>query len=125
MPEHSTGGEKAQRDGGGALPCPAAEKVDEAQREQHAGENEKGHGRSNRRDGHKGRQKGADDAANGVKRAECSNCFSTVVERVDRVFHERGRNGAQQKQRVDKDNHAGQKCREHEKICADRQNQKP
>ena len=97
-----------------------AEKIDEAQCKQDARKDKECNRRSDGGDGYKGRNEGADDAADGICSAELSRYTSAVFQGINGVLDQRRRHGSQKEQRIDKYDKTGEEGCPDQEICADR-----
>ena len=88
-------------------------------------ENEEGPRRADRRDGDEGGQEGADDAAYRVERLELAERLAVVVQALGRVFHQRGRHGAEQHEREDEEHEAGAQRGPDEEVRLHEERQQP
>ena len=105
------------------LAAARADEVHERKEQQDAGEQQERDRRPHRRDGHKGRQEGAQNAADGVARTERSDHAAVVVEAVRRVLDQRRGHRPEQEAREHEQHHAGRKARDDEEVMADREDQ--
>ena len=101
-----------------ALLSRRAGKVGNGQSQQYPCKDQEGDGGSHGRDGDEGGHKGAYDAADGVEGPQVPHHFPALLQIAHRIFRQRGRHRAQQKQREHKDCHTGRKGRHDEEICA-------
>ena len=112
-----------QGDHGGAQALLRAEEENERDHKQDPGKEEEGDGGADRRDRDEGGQEGAEDAADRVAGAETAHRAAAFVQAFGRRLHQRRRDRAEQEQRKDEQQHAGNEGRDRKKVRADREDQ--
>ena len=116
--KHRTEHKQEQGHGNGSPAALLTDEIGDTQQKQHAGEDQECYRGSDGRNRDKCRQECADDAADCVGRAEGADCTAAVVQGIHRVFDQGRGNRAQQEQRVDEDQQAGNQSRDNQEVRA-------